>query len=346
LNALEIIWLGSLILAGTTLIVMAALVVARLFSQRWARRRAQRRRELVRSLLTGDGIGAEQLRKVPADLLAGTYLDLIRLVRCEERDAFVAEAERLGVAERLGRQLRRGSARERLEAARSLGQFRASESIGPLHRALADRNDEVRLAAALSLAEHDDQAALRDLVEELGLGTSEDSLLIISLFRTLAERRPEDVKALVRAPDLNAQVRLAAIEALAGTGDYGLVPLIAELALAAPDGSEELPRYLRALGSLGHPAGRTAVLDGMGRSAPYARAAAAAAAGRIGLVDAADRLVALLGDPEWWVRYQAGEALVRLGPDGLRALRIAAREGSEQVRDAAATILAEHAGLP
>lgn len=324
---------------------MAALVVARLVSQRWDRRRAQRRRALVRELLGSDRASPEQLRQVPADLLADTYLDLIRLVRGEERDAFVAEAERLGVAERLRRRLRRGSARERLEAARSLAQFTSPESLVLLHRALGDRNDEVRLAAALSLAEHDDQAVLRELVDELGLGTSEDSLLIVSLFRTLAEKRPEDVSQLVQAPDLNVQVRLAALEALAGTGDYSLVPLIAELALAAPDGSEELPRYLRALASLGHPAGRAAVLDGMGRSAPDARSAAAAAAGRIGMVDAAERLVALLDDPEWWVRYQAGEALVRLGPGGLRALRVAAREGSDQVRDAAATILAEHAGL-
>src|SRR5690606_30691667 len=125
------------------------------------------------------------------------------------------------------------------------------------------------------------------------------------------------------------------------TGDYTLVPQIADLALAAADDSEELPRYLHALGELGHPAARQAVLNGLGRSEMAVRAAAAMAAGRIGLVEAAGTLAALLDDPEWWVRFRSAEALIRIGDRGKELLQQAARSGSDRSRDAARAMLAE-----
>jgi HEAT repeat protein len=341
LSLLVLIWISSLILTGTALIVVAALILARLLRQSLGRRRAERKRELVRQLLNGQSAPAA-LGRLRDDLLIDTFMDLVRLVRGKDRVAFVRQADELGIPARLARRLRSPSPRRRLRAAQALAEFHDEASLERLRRALSDPNDEVRLAAALSLAGLEDETGVHELVEHLGLGVQEDSMLAVTLFRTIAGSRPEEIRDLVLNPQTNPNARLAAIEALATTGDYSLVPLITQLALQADDGAEELPRYLRALGTLGHPAGAPAIMDGMLREAVGARAAAAAAAGKIGLQDARGRLAFLLDDEEWWVRYRAAEALVKLGQSGVEQLRQAATSGGEKAREAAATMLAEH----
>jgi HEAT repeat protein len=71
------------------------------------------------------------------------------------------------------------------------------------------------------------------------------------------------------------------------------------------------------------------------------RAAAAEAAGQIGLITLGAQLRQLLADPEWWVRFRSGEALARMGPDGAALLRDAARNAPELGRTAAALTMAE-----
>ena len=342
MSVLALIWWLSLVLAAVALLVMGLLVLIRLLTARRHRNWAARRRELTRRLLSGDQSSTEELRHLPRELTADTFVELIRLVRGHEREAFIAQAAELGVPQHLGRQLRRGTARERLLAAQSLGQFPGEDNTALLQDALADRKPEVRLAAALSLAEAGHFEHVGDLVRKLGLGSSEGSTLAVTLFRSLSAERLDEIKALVTAPDVPVPVRLAAMEALATTGDYSLVPAITQLAIHAPDDSVELPGYLRALGLFGHPAARPAVLNGLGRSSLAARAAASGAAGRIGLVEFAGRLALLLDDNEWWVRFRAAEALLRLGTPGVEWLRRQEHEGSPRGRSAAASMLAEH----
>jgi len=107
-----------------------------------------------------------------------------------------------------------------------------------------------------------------------------------------------------------------------------------------------LPRYLRALGAFGHPAAARAVEHGLSSEAWWARAAAAQAAGRIGLTGAAGRLVELLDDPQWWVRFRSAEALVAIGEEGQRLLRETARGGSGLAATAARLTLAEQGLAP
>lgn len=71
------------------------------------------------------------------------------------------------------------------------------------------------------------------------------------------------------------------------------------------------------------------------------RAAAAEAVGNTRLVVAADRLSTLLNDPQYWVRYRASEALLRIGTRGHSVLREASRNEDPVVRSAALKMLAE-----
>ena len=145
-------------------------------------------------------------------------------------------------------------------------------------------------------------------------------MLIVALFQEISRTRPGEIRALIDDADCPPAVKAAAIEALAASGDYSLVPSIVELALAADPAGEELPRYLRALGAFQHPAAAPAIVRWLDAPTWWVRSAAAEAAGRVGLLGTADTLAGLLDDPDWWVRFRAGEALVRLGEPGRRLL--------------------------
>lgn len=341
MSALKALWLLSLILALLALAIMAGLLVGRTFrTWRGARREAVRRR-LVPLLLGGGGDRDALASPGRQDLLAALSVELIQMVRGRERDSFIENATRLGVPERLRHHLGSGSARTRQQAAEALAEFGDERSIARLEAALDDRNPDVRLTAALALAPIGRLPSARRLVDQLGIGTTEHSLLVVSLFREIATSRPEELKALLYDSSVPTGAKAAAIDALSASPDYALVPLVAQLALRLPDQDPALPRYLRALAGFAHPAGASAVAHGLASAHWPARAAAAHAAGRIGLLEAGGRLAELLDDEQWWVRFRAGEALSRLGPDGERLLAETASTGSERARAAAALTLAE-----
>ena len=69
----------------------------------------------------------------------------------------------------------------------------------------------------------------------------------------------------------------------------------------------------------------------------------AEAVGRSALHSAIPRIVQLLADDQWWVRFRAAEALTRLGAEGRLALQRATADPDWIVREAANTMLAEQA---
>jgi HEAT repeat protein len=159
----------------------------------------------------------------------------------------------------------------------------------------------------------------------------------------IAQSDAGSVRLLFLDSDLPANLKAVAAEALALCNDIAAAPAIADLAMNADSGANELPRYLGALADIGHPAGAPAVLKWLDSSSAKVRAAAARAAGRIGIASALDRLEALLGDPDWWVRFETANALLRLGSEGQRRLILAAAGNQEPARETAALTLAEHA---
>lgn len=342
--SLSALWAVSVGLAGVALLIMCGLIVARLLTHRRDSALAAHRRVLI-PLLLGDASDEAVRASVPKRslILNDLALELIQLVRGEERDRFVATATRLGVTDDLRRTLARSSVRARMVAAETLAYFPDLLTTDALEVALEDRNADVRLAAALSLATSDRAPDARRLIDLLGLGTSEQSMLIVALFQEISRTRPGEIRGLIDDVDCPPAVKAAAIEALAASGDYALVPSIVVLALAADPAGEELPRYLRALGAFQHPAAAPAIVRWLDAPTWWVRSAAAEAAGRVGLLSTAETLGGLLDDPDWWVRFRAGEALVRLGEPGRRLLARCSRDGSDRMRSAAQLTLAEQA---
>lgn len=342
MSVLAGLWLTSLLLSAVALAIMLGLILARFSSVRRERdRQAERQRHIA--LMLSAAPSRERLDVVdPAtDLLTDITIEFVQLVRGEDRENFLASAARLGVPERLRERLAGGAVRARLYAAEALAHFDDERSLAAVRDALDDPSPDVRLTAALSLAGVGAAPPAKELVSRLAIGTREHSLLTVSLLREIGRQKPEEVKALVLDPEIAPAAKAAAIEALSASGDYSLVPIIAELAQAADPESEELPRYLRALGDFAHPAGAPAVLRGLGLPSPRVRALAAEAAGRIGVREAIGQLGFLLDDPDWTVRLNAGEALLRIGEEGRELLVAVAEGGSEVARRTAGLLLAE-----
>lgn len=340
MSGLETLWLTSLAMAVLSLSIMLLLLVARAISGGLAKRRLAERERLVPLLLGAEDGAAPSSRGANAKLLTHLAVELIELVRGGERDRLVAAATAMGVPERLRHQLDSGSPRVRLAAAEALAEFADEKSVERLRAALEDRNSSVRIAAALSLAATGRTPPASELVYKLGIGSTEHSLLAVSLFRDVAEQRPSELKALLVDPAIPAGAKAAIIESLSASADYTLVPLVVSLA-GEEDNPRHLTRYLRALGAFGHPAAEPAVRRALGNAHWEVRGAASRAAGRIGLVGLVPNLKQRLGDSEWWVRFRAAEALTLLGDAGTAILHEVAASRSEPARSAAAKMLAE-----
>ena len=202
----------------------------------------------------------------------------------------------------------------------------------------------MRLTAALSLAAEGQAPTPEEVIRRLGIGEGEMSLLTVMLLVEMAQTDVENVRSLLLDAATTPATRAAAAEALARSDDFAAVPIIAALAVDTDPWASELPRYLGALAEIEHPAGSAAVLHCLDSPSAEVRAAAARAAGRIGIEPALDRLERLLGDADWWVRFQAAHALLRFGDEGKSRLQRTARRDEEPARETAALTLAEQAG--
>ncbi|RIV85669.1 HEAT repeat domain-containing protein [Aurantiacibacter zhengii] len=338
MTTLRALWEVSLALCLLAMLALLLLLLARVLSARLFDRTSAARQRLLPLLLDGDPTELEPLRKGEIQAAADLTVEIAEMTRGSEREALLARATALGVTDLLIARLRSRKAQSRLDAVEALSLFEGSHDyvIG----ALDDRNPDVRLGAALALAQHANAPAPIDIVNKLNVGAEENSLLLVSLMVDLAETNSEAVAGLLFEQDLSHRVKVAAMDALSQRGgEYA--PLLAYMARDSGNEPELQPRIFRALGRTGHPAGADAIMEGMASDNWTVRAAAAEAVGKTRLVAAADRLSTLLNDPHYWVRYRASEALLRIGTRGVSVLREASRSEDPVVRSAALKMLAE-----
>ena len=345
MTGFTLVWIVSWTLSGLALALLLGLIGYRaLANRRLAAERLERGNyiELLKARTEPASVSGE-----PADdVLTDLTVQILELVRGDEKARFAERMTKAGTAARLRERLRRGNARLRILTAAALTNFKDEVSRAALTSALGDRNAEVRLTAALSLAANGQAPPPAELIRRLGIGEQESSLRTIMLLADLADNDLENVRALLRDPSIPPPIKAATARALAINDDFPSVPAVAALAMETDPRARELPLYLEALAQFEHPAGSPAVLCCLGSASAPVRAAAAYAAGRIGIEAALDRLENLLGDSDWWVRVRTAQALVRLGAGGQQRLRHAAGHAAEPARETAAVILAELESAP
>jgi HEAT repeat protein len=332
-------WVGWLAVGLTVALALQVLVMRERIVRRERRRErvfATWRPVLFERLLGG----APALPPLPV----GDEEDLLLLwnqlqdgVRGEARGRLNALAEAVGAPAAARRLLARGTALGRLLAIRTLGQLGRAGDYDDVVRYLDERASYLCLAAARALVHIDPRRAPDDVLRRL----PERPDWPVSLFATaLSEANPERLAAQLRA----LQGRLPAAELAR------LLPLTSLLPEQIADGflgdllstSAHPEALCAALRAVRGPALRDQVRRACAHPVWAVRTQAAAALGRIGEPEDLGPLLALLRDPQWWVRYRAAQALTsgRFG-SAAEIVALADRLQDRFARDIVAHALAE-----
>lgn len=338
------IWLTSLLLATLSVIVMSLLVLVRVIATWRAKRRETRRSYLLATIFAWfegkvSDLEIEAVMKRHSRTAVRLVIEIFELMRGTEQTRLSELSTRCGLTERLRGQLKSGTLAQRLRAAESLIWFPSEATEASLRAAFKDRNEEVRLTAATSLAELGVTVPAAQLLRSGSAGTKNSSRRLEAMMMKLAIRQCVDLAEIAADTAFSDRVRVAAINAIARTGSFEFLRPITGLS-----GDKSAPiraAVAHALGEFAHPLGAETVTRLLDDADWEVRAEAAESTGRIGLTDLANRLSELLGDDVWWVRFRAGEALVALGESGVERLREQSRSLSDQSRRMAALILAE-----
>lgn len=323
MSVLSAIWATSLVLATSAVLAMTVLIAVRLIRTGRAASRQVLKTALTHELLiAAEGnatafVGRTLSRREQA-ILVDAGLELLDLVQGETAVRIVRLLARKGVVDVLRRWIVGPDPRRRAVAAEAMVYFADNKNLAALEYALRDRDQDVRLAAALSLVKLRAAPALPVLVRMLGQ-IGQRSERIRQILDAMLAENGDDVLQFVRDTGLSGFVRAKAIETIAGSGDLNLLPVLMEL--ATDTNGDVRTAAIRGLGRLGHRAAADAIAHAFQDKDWYVRVAAVEAAGRIGLYELAPALTVLAEDSVWWVRFRAGEALAALDASGRDALR-------------------------
>jgi HEAT repeat protein len=256
-----------------------------------------------------DAVGRN--RQLAADLLD----EMSDLVRSAGHGRVLHLARAAGLDRWLLGRLRSGNIEQRLAAASTLSLFDQPETIAALHDALHNREDEVRLAAALSLVDLGAAPPMTALVRLLVEERHQRSLILRVLFERLARRHWAEVFEVAAGRIGEPFLRPIAIRAIGVCGHGHLGEEITDFAHDLDP--EVRAAAIEALGALGFAPGRDVIEVALRDAVPFVRVRAINAARRLQLTDLAPLVAKLSDDPNWWVQFRAGEALAALkGPGG------------------------------
>ena len=313
----------SLALAGGSILIMALVLLGRLFRTRRERvvgAQYDRARQLLVACLNdevADATVGERIAKHSPDAVVAAVGGLVADLDAAGRTRLRRLMRHLDPAPYKAA-LRSRRRRGRLRAVHVLSAIGDPEVVDDLRSMLDDRDAHIRLAAAKALAELKAVPPIADVIHKLGVVGGHPARVLFSIFRSLVPMRSVELLALVRedGPDV---INVLAIDALGFSGDPALALRIAgALSFASIDVRAAALRALARLGNLQvHIAVRGALVD----PSWEVRCQAAFCVGRLKIVDAVAELEALLGDQEWWVRFRAAEALRAIGEIGSAILR-------------------------
>ena len=220
-----------------------------------------------------------------------------------------------------------------------------SREFGRLYRvALTDESPSIRQLAVLGLWE-DQRPDLVELlldVVETDASTDVRAQAIATLGGLLEQRDIEDISSdeVERLRDLLLDVagdeedasilRRAAVEALGGFGDDEEAEEVIRLAASEDDAALQAAA-IYAMGTTRGARWETNVLPALKSEDPEVRAAAARAAGLIGMEDAVEAVIELTGDADDEVRHAAITALGGIAtPPATKALRLLLQDATPE----------------
>lgn len=246
-------------------------------------------------------------------------------------------AKRLGLLEAARLRLKRKAVSSKLLAITALGHLGDSDSWPAIEMLLDHPNVAVSVTAAAALVDIDPERAMPQI------------LPLISM-RARWPRTRVGRFLNVAGPEVISQPLCAAIEAapagrairlllFAESADMAEVNRLVERLLASRQEPDLMAAALKA--ARGHI--RTSAIEPLTvHDVWYVRMQAASLLGRAGRAEDCRILEPLLNDAQWWVRYRAAQAIVKLTPLGPNALRrLRERQHDRFARDVLNHVLAE-----
>jgi HEAT repeat protein len=275
-----------------------------------------------------DGTASAVLRAAPDRdwrTIREVVVALLGKVRGDTAETLVRLLGARGEFEQARAALRSRRTIQRARAAYLLGLARQRRDVGLLLPLLTDRSAEVRLVAARSLGVVGDPAAAPALFGALGPVHGQPGIPAAVAAEALLNFGTGAVPAVIQALGAADATQRSAATMVAAEGALSATaPRLRQLLAREPDLDVRVSA-VRALGRVGG-TDDVAVLAALtGPAQPTAlRRAAVRALGELGHPDATPVLSRLLSDPDIRLAQHSGDALVQLGPPGIRALLEAA----------------------
>jgi HEAT repeat protein len=214
--------------------------------------------------------------------------------------------------------------------------MRSQTTVGPLVTALQDESEDVRTAAARSLASIGGPEAMAALTSALADPSHWTASTVAA---DLIAMGPRAVPLLLEIVTQGAHdAAVTAVRVLGEIRDTRATPILLQM-LTRSDDLNMRAQAAGALGKTGGPEVPAALVAALDDPAWQVRAQAANSLGTLGGDDAVTALARAIHDESWWVRRNCADALARLGERGLRMLVSLQSSSDPYVRDRCRAVL-------
>lgn len=250
-------------------------------------------------------------------------------------------ARRSGVVPTALRFAQKGNTADRLIAVTMLGLLKEQSAKELIESLTASLLPVLSIAAAHALVQIDPQTARRFLTLRLERDDWPPAKVDAIIEQERALFAPVLVDAIFTLPEGKRLVRY-----LRFCDEDEALPAIYRILDADSSDDSTIRSALKVLGQL-------APRDGSGRAASFLkhenweiRVQASNALGRIGDSTQVPALAELLGDPEWWVRYRAAQAIADLTGDAKMLSYIHDAQSDRYAREMLTQVIAERSSAP
>ncbi len=277
---------------------------------------------LMARAVAGEMVEPPELARADLALFLKLWNHLHESVRGGARKHLNIFALRTGILQHIGAMLRDKSRGKRLLALTTLGNL-GSRDDWPAIRAFCDLPDPLLSWTAVhTLFQIDARAALRELEGQLVERLDWPVAHLVALLREAATDELYDALAkraarMADSDDPHQRVRLRRLLQILQSAPHQLVMPAINSILGRTRDDETLAQCLK---FLREPEELPRVRAHASHLNWVVRLQVAQAFGRFGAAEDVPRLVLLLSDPVWWVRYRAAQAIISLVRDDAQAL--------------------------
>lgn len=307
-----VLWAGAGVLA-MSLALLAAVALARVgLVRRLARERSfvARWEPLLIECVVAVPAVVPALAPRDAELFLRLWSRMHDAVRGAAEAHLNALARRVGADRVAAEFLASRNLRKRMTAVLALGELREPTARGLLEPLLEDARPALSLAAAQALLRIDAAAALRRVLATAGRREDWAPAKLVSVLREADAGMVSEALAAAVTDALDHPAAAGEVARLLRLAPTAHGEVLRHAVLRVLERVEDGETIAAALAALQHPEDVEAVRRFVGHADAVVRLHAAKALARLGAREDVDRLVGLLSDPSWWVRYRSAQALV------------------------------------